>query len=94
MKWLILGLLVVSNEREYRMIVNCPTCKKSVQWSSHSKFRPFCSKTCQLIDLGEWADEEKSIPCGASKDAQTTAMPDIEDIEALLAQQQDNFFKE
>ena len=27
-----------------------------------SPFRPFCSKRCQLIDLGEWADEEKRIP--------------------------------
>lgn len=76
------------------MIVNCPTCKKDVEWSSASKFRPFCSKTCQLIDLGEWADEQKAIPCGASKDAETGALPDIEDIEALLAQQQDDFFKE
>ena len=25
--------------------------------------RPFCSKRCQLIDLGEWAAEEKAIPC-------------------------------
>ncbi|MDU5697815.1 MAG: DNA gyrase inhibitor YacG, partial [Haemophilus parainfluenzae] len=24
--------------------------------------RPFCSKRCQLIDLGEWAAEEKAIP--------------------------------
>lgn len=27
-----------------------------------SQFRPFCSKRCQLIDLGEWAAEEKAIP--------------------------------
>lgn len=26
-----------------------------------SPFRPFCSKRCQLIDLGEWAAEEKRI---------------------------------
>ncbi|MGB8926836.1 MAG: DNA gyrase inhibitor YacG, partial [Pantoea agglomerans] len=25
-------------------------------------WRPFCSKRCQLIDLGEWAAEEKRIP--------------------------------
>ena len=24
-------------------------------------YRPFCCKRCQLIDLGEWADEEKCI---------------------------------
>lgn len=42
--------------------VNCPTCGQSVIWSEDSRFRPFCSKRCQLIDLGEWADEEKRIP--------------------------------
>lgn len=41
--------------------VNCPTCKKIVIWNESSPFRPFCSKRCQLIDLGEWASEEKRI---------------------------------
>ncbi|MDY4713504.1 DNA gyrase inhibitor YacG [Actinobacillus minor] len=41
--------------------VECPTCKKSVIWSTQSPYRPFCSKRCQLIDLGEWASEEKRI---------------------------------
>ncbi|MGM3191491.1 DNA gyrase inhibitor YacG [Dickeya dadantii subsp. dieffenbachiae] len=43
-------------------VVNCPTCAKPVEWSENSPYRPFCSKRCQLIDLGEWADEEKRIP--------------------------------
>lgn len=43
--------------------VNCPQCQKSVEWSAKSPYRPFCSKRCQLIDLGEWASEEKAIPC-------------------------------
>ena len=43
-------------------IVNCPTCGKNVVWSEQSPFRPFCSKRCQLIDLGEWAAEEKRTP--------------------------------
>ncbi|WP_409308161.1 DNA gyrase inhibitor YacG [Pectobacterium sp. B1J-3] len=42
--------------------VQCPTCKKLVVWNTQSTYRPFCSKRCQLIDLGEWADEEKRIP--------------------------------
>ncbi|EMI5491307.1 DNA gyrase inhibitor YacG [Providencia stuartii] len=41
--------------------VNCPTCQKVVVWGEESPFRPFCSKRCQLIDLGEWASEEKKI---------------------------------
>lgn len=42
--------------------VNCPTCDKEVIWNELSPYRPFCSKRCQLIDLGEWANEEKRIP--------------------------------
>ncbi|SQI42503.1 DNA gyrase inhibitor YacG [Leminorella richardii] len=44
------------------MTVKCPTCGKSLEWSEKSPYRPFCSKRCQLIDLGEWADEGKRIP--------------------------------
>ncbi|PJG83050.1 DNA gyrase inhibitor YacG [Caviibacterium pharyngocola] len=43
--------------------VPCPVCRKAVIWSAESPYRPFCSKRCQLIDLGEWANEEKAIPC-------------------------------
>ncbi|OAN16580.1 DNA gyrase inhibitor [Photobacterium jeanii] len=43
-------------------IVKCPTCQTEVVWNETSAFRPFCSKRCQLIDLGEWAEEEKAIP--------------------------------
>ncbi|ABG41845.1 protein of unknown function DUF329 [Paraglaciecola sp. T6c] len=75
------------------MKVNCPSCKTSVEWHESSPFRPFCSKKCQLIDLGEWADEQKAIPCGPSKDAETSQLPDIEEIEAMLSQQGDDFFK-
>ncbi|KMK50959.1 DNA gyrase inhibitor [[Actinobacillus] muris] len=42
-------------------IVNCPTCEKEVIWSPGSEFRPFCSKRCQIIDLGDWAAEKNRI---------------------------------
>lgn len=41
--------------------VSCPTCKKTVLWNEKSLFRPFCSKRCQMIDLGEWASESHKI---------------------------------
>lgn len=44
------------------MQVNCPTCTKSLEWKPENKFRPFCSERCKLIDLGEWANEERAIP--------------------------------
>lgn len=42
-------------------LVKCPTCQRDVEWSDKSVYRPFCSKHCQLIDLGEWANEEHCI---------------------------------
>ncbi|EEY52409.1 zinc-binding protein [Vibrio cholerae CT 5369-93] len=43
-------------------IVKCPQCGTDVEWGEQSPHRPFCSKQCQMIDFGEWADEEKAIP--------------------------------
>lgn len=73
--------------------VNCPSCKKLVMWASSSEFRPFCSKRCQLIDLGQWANEENRLPAGANKNEQTQVNIDVEDIEAMLSQQTDDFFR-
>ncbi len=44
------------------LTVCCPTCRKAVAWSEQERFKPFCSERCKLIDLGEWAAEEKQIP--------------------------------
>lgn len=75
------------------MQVACPQCQKTLEWSEASPYRPFCCKQCQLIDLGEWANEEKAIPCGPNKDHETTALPDIEEIEAMLAEKGEDFFR-
>ncbi|USF87121.1 DNA gyrase inhibitor YacG [Candidatus Endoriftia persephonae] len=42
--------------------VKCPTCGLPVTWEASSRWRPFCSERCRLIDLGEWFDEEHRIP--------------------------------
>jgi endogenous inhibitor of DNA gyrase (YacG/DUF329 family) len=47
---------------EEMITVPCPNCRRDVIWDELSPWRPFCSKRCQLIDLGEWAAEEKRIP--------------------------------
>ena len=39
----------------------CPTCGKKNTWTPENKFRPFCSDRCKLIDLGEWASDERRI---------------------------------
>jgi endogenous inhibitor of DNA gyrase (YacG/DUF329 family) len=43
-------------------IVKCPTCRRPVEWSEASVYRPFCSDRCRLIDLGAWFDEKHRIP--------------------------------
>lgn len=54
-------------------VVNCPTCGKPVVWGEISPFRPFCSKRCQLIDLGEWAAEKRNeSPAAATSLIATT----------------------
>jgi uncharacterized protein len=47
---------------QHRLIVKCPHCSQPVVWTTENPFRPFCCERCKLIDLGEWAMEEKSIP--------------------------------
>jgi endogenous inhibitor of DNA gyrase (YacG/DUF329 family) len=46
-------------------IVKCPTCKRPVEWSAESAYRPFCSERCRLIDLGAWFGERHRIPDGS-----------------------------
>jgi len=36
--------------------IKCPECGKSSEYSPANKYRPFCSKRCRLIDLGEWIE--------------------------------------
>jgi len=42
--------------------VKCPTCRRPVEWTPDSAYRPFCSERCRLIDLGAWFDEKHRIP--------------------------------
>ncbi|MBA7640954.1 DNA gyrase inhibitor YacG [subsurface metagenome] len=44
----------------------CPICRKIVELppekqSEETKFFPFCSRRCKLIDLGAWLDAEYKI---------------------------------
>ena len=42
--------------------INCPQCGEETEYSPENPYRPFCSKRCRLIDLGEWASESYQIP--------------------------------
>lgn len=43
-------------------LVECPTCKKEIEWRPDNPWRPFCSERCKLIDLGDWLEERNRIP--------------------------------
>ena len=71
--------------------VPCPTCQTDVIWQPQSEYRPFCSKRCQLIDLGEWASESNRI--GQAQQVSEISEADLDKIESLLAQQENEFFQ-
>jgi endogenous inhibitor of DNA gyrase (YacG/DUF329 family) len=56
--------------------ITCPTCNKEGTWTPDNKAKPFCSDRCKLIDLGEWANEERRIP---GEEAQLDTEDDSED---------------
>ena len=43
------------------MYVKCPECGEQAEYSEKNEFRPFCSRRCQLLDLGAWASEDRKI---------------------------------
>jgi uncharacterized protein len=50
-------LNIMSEVEKKPRSVNCPTCAKPVVWEPASRWRPFCSERCKLIDIGAWASE-------------------------------------
>ncbi len=43
------------------MYVKCPECGEQSEYSKENEHRPFCSRRCQLLDLGAWASEDRKI---------------------------------
>ena len=56
--------------------VPCPRCGRPVEWTPQSRFRPFCSERCKMIDLGAWATESYCIPVEEDNDAVDEGEPD------------------
>ncbi|MCX7723617.1 MAG: DNA gyrase inhibitor YacG [Thermodesulfovibrio sp.] len=42
------------------MKIKCPVCGKVVKYENNP-WRPFCSKSCKIIDLWNWFHEKYSI---------------------------------
>ena len=64
-------------------IVKCPKCGKKAEYSGN-EFRPFCSERCKLLDFGEWADGNFSLP------AQTSSLTeeDLNELERVQSQKE------
>jgi uncharacterized protein len=60
---------------ELPFLPRCPTCDMTVNTTANSKFMPFCSERCQLIDLGRWLSEEIAIPVDRDDDNQDEPTP-------------------
>ena len=60
----------------------CPQCRKNIAWRSDNLFRPFCSETCQQMDLGAWAQEAYAITGDDQENDVSTGVlnPDQEDL--------------
>ena len=39
------------------MKIQCPTCGKEDEVSRDFDWRPFCSRRCKMVDLGNWLGE-------------------------------------
>ncbi len=53
--------------------VACPICGEPAEYGPTNPCRPFCSRRCQLIDLGQWAAEDYRLLDGG-----TSRQPDKE----------------
>lgn len=39
------------------MRIHCPICQRAEEVADDFKYRPFCSRRCKMVDLGNWLDE-------------------------------------
>lgn len=42
------------------LVVRCPQCRERGTWFA-TRWGPFCSERCKLIDLGRWFNEDNKI---------------------------------
>lgn len=50
-------------------LVRCPHCGERAKATPENAWRPFCSRRCKLVDLGNWFEEENRIPGEPAEDA-------------------------
>jgi hypothetical protein len=58
--------------------VRCPTCKQAFPDESR-EFRPFCSRRCKLIDLGNWLSGSYAVPGEAADEDDLAEAGELEE---------------
>jgi endogenous inhibitor of DNA gyrase (YacG/DUF329 family) len=61
------------------MRIRCPTCHREEDVPDAFQWRPFCSRRCKIIDLGNWLDEVYRVGVPTSEDAQADDGVDASD---------------
>lgn len=56
--------------------ISCPTCRREEEVSDGFQWRPFCSRRCKIIDLGNWLDEVYRISAPVDDDGEGDLMPE------------------
>jgi len=54
----------------------CPICREPVELRDDNPFFPFCSKRCQMRDLGNWLNESYRIPVSRHITERSLPTPD------------------
>jgi uncharacterized protein len=58
--------------------VACPQCAAPVEWSPTSRWRPFCSERCRMMDVAAWASEAYRIPVEDATEDESPRVPGAE----------------
>ena len=69
--------LVKSAQSQHQYRLQCPVCERPVgvpanEVSKRSKFFPFCSERCKLIDLGAWLDADYRIASSTENEGEAS----------------------
>ncbi|MEZ4753192.1 MAG: DNA gyrase inhibitor YacG [Bdellovibrionota bacterium] len=59
----------------------CPGCENKID--QESKFFPFCSERCRLLDLGQWADEKYKFSKPLTEALDELSLEDLADLTKL-----------
>lgn len=61
------------------MRIQCPSCGAKREVEAGYEWRPFCSRRCKMVDLGNWLGEVYKL-------SRPLRVDDLSDDQALLSQ--------